>query len=287
VHGLRLAPGTDLGAFAGPARSLLRELGAVVHGLHLGVIGQIEAGVYDEWHLWPVLEGPRLVGVVLHTPPHPYAVALRPDRSAAALAQAVVGAGLEPGAVTGPPDVVQPLARSWAELTVGTPVRLLEMHLLACRRVTWPAETPPGRWRKATPDDTDEVLALTWAFVREALPGGGQDEAAHAARVTRRLRGEHGLHLWEDDEVVCVAAIGMPAEVGERIASVYTPPRHRGRGYASALVAALTQDAFDRGCAFVQLNTDVDNPTSNAVYERLGYQRVGAQATWRICPPGR
>jgi predicted GNAT family acetyltransferase len=287
VHVLRLASSADIGAFAGPARSLLRELGAVEHGLHLGVIGQIEAGVYDEWRLWSVLEGRRLVGLVLHTPPHPYAVALRPDRSATALAQAAVGAGLESGAVTGPPDVVEPLARSWAELTGGTPVRLLAMHLLTCRRVTWPTETPPGRWRKATPDDTDEVVALTWAFVREALPGAAQDEAAHAARVTRRLRDEHGLHVWVTDEVVCVAAIGMPAEGGERIASVYTPPRHRGRGYASALVAALTEDAFDRGCAFVQLNTDVDNPTSNAIYERLGYHRAGAQATWRVHVPDR
>jgi RimJ/RimL family protein N-acetyltransferase len=286
VHVLRLASSADIGAFAGPARSLLRELGAVEHGLHLGVIGQIEAGVYDEWRLWSVLDGHRIVGVVLHTPPHPYAVALRPDRSATALAHAFVAAGLEPGDLSGPPELVEPVARSWAELTAGTPVRLLAMHLLTCRRVRWPAETPPGRWRKATPDDADEVIALTWAFVGEALPGAAKDESAHAARVRRHLRGEHGLHLWENDEVVSVAAIGMPAEGGERIASVYTPPRHRGRGYASALVAALTQDAFDRGCDHVQLNTDVDNPTSNAIYERLGYQRVGAQATWRVHAPG-
>jgi predicted GNAT family acetyltransferase len=149
-----------------------------------------------------------------------------------------------------------------------------------------PQEPPPGRCRKASIEDLEVVLAFHGAFVREALPDEADDDEVRAARVERRLRGEHGIHLWEDGEVVAVAAIGMPAEGGERVASVYTPPRLRGRGYASALVAAVTQDAFARGCSFVQLNTDVDNPTSNAIYERLGYERVGEQATWRVAPAG-
>jgi predicted GNAT family acetyltransferase len=279
---LRLAPDHDLGRFADLARPLLRGLGTVEHGLHLGVIGQIEAGLYDDHRLWTVREGSDVVGIVLRTAPYPYAVALRPDRSTTALAQAVVGAGLEVGDLTGSSTVVGPLASAWAALVGGHATRILAMHLLRCVEVIPPSEPPSGRCRKASIEDRDVVLEFHGAFMREALPNETQDELERADRVERRLRGEHGIHLWEDGEVVAMAAIGMPAEGGERVASVYTPPRLRGRGYASALVAAVTQDAFDRGCSFVQLNTDVDNPTSNAIYERLGYERVGEQATWRV-----
>jgi predicted GNAT family acetyltransferase len=282
---LRLAPDEDLGRFAGRARPLLRDLGTVEHGLHLGVIGQLEAGFYDTYRLWAVQEGRDVVGLVLHTPPYPYAVALRPDRSATALAQAFAGARLEPGDLTGPSQVVEPLATAWAGLLGGEASRLMAMHLLRCDEVIPPAQPPPGRCRKASIEDLEVVLELTDAFLREALPDERQDAGERAVRIERRLRGEHGIHLWEDDdEVVALAAIGMPAEGGERVASVYTPPRLRGRGYASALVAAVTRDAFDRGCSFVHLNTDTTNPTSNAIYERLGYERVGAQATWRVRP---
>jgi predicted GNAT family acetyltransferase len=54
---------------------------------------------------------------------------------------------------------------------------------------------------------------------------------------------------------------------------VYTPPACRGRGYASALVAELSQRVLGRGERVI-LYTDLDNPTSNAIYQRIGYVAV-------------
>ncbi|MBA3875975.1 MAG: hypothetical protein C0498_03420 [Anaerolinea sp.] len=56
--------------------------------------------------------------------------------------------------------------------------------------------------------------------------------------------------------------------------SVYTPPRHRGRGFASNLVAEVSQAQLDAGRRFVVLFTDLANPTSNAIYQEIGYQPV-------------
>jgi predicted GNAT family acetyltransferase len=53
-----------------------------------------------------------------------------------------------------------------------------------------------------------------------------------------------------------------------------TPAPLRGNGYAGACVAAATADAIagpGRSCV---LNTDLANPTSNALYQRLGYRQV-------------
>jgi predicted GNAT family acetyltransferase len=286
VTGLRLVPAHDLSASFSPARELLRTLGVVTYGLHLGVLGQVEAGdVYDEAHLWWVREGQVDVGLVLRTPPHPYALALRPDRSAVALAAALVGARLPAADLTGPAAVVEPAARAWAAHVGGGARPVLRMHVLTCTAVRPPEPTPAGRARRATVADADVVTSFTRGFLRDALPDDDQDPDERAQRFAGRLQGDHGIHLWEDGQVVSMAAIGMPAEGGERIGAVYTPPAHRGRGYAGALVAAVTEEALDRGCAYVQLNTDVDNPVSNALYERLGYDRVGEQATWRIGAP--
>jgi predicted GNAT family acetyltransferase len=59
---------------------------------------------------------------------------------------------------------------------------------------------------------------------------------------------------------------------------VYTPPELRGRGYASALVAALSEQMVERGRRFCFLYTDLANPTANAIYVRIGYEQVAESA---------
>ena len=59
---------------------------------------------------------------------------------------------------------------------------------------------------------------------------------------------------------------------GVRVGYVYTPPPFRGQGYATAAVATLSQRLLERGRRFCCLYADLANPTSNAVYERIGYQ---------------
>jgi len=55
---------------------------------------------------------------------------------------------------------------------------------------------------------------------------------------------------------------------------VYTPPAYRRRGYASACGAALSQLILDAGRRFCFLYTDLANPTSNQIYQQIGYEHV-------------
>jgi predicted GNAT family acetyltransferase len=106
----------------------------------------------------------------------------------------------------------------------------------------------------------------------------GRAEAREA--VEHRLApGDGGFELWEDGgEVVSLSGWGGPTPNGIRIGPVYTPPEHRGRGYATALVAGLSQALLDGGRRFCFLYTDLANPTSNAIYERIGYVKVAESA---------
>jgi predicted GNAT family acetyltransferase len=58
------------------------------------------------------------------------------------------------------------------------------------------------------------------------------------------------------------------------VIAVYTPPGLRGRGYGGAVTAAVTRAALDAGAEDVVLFTDLANPISNALYQRLGYRPV-------------
>ena len=70
-----------------------------------------------------------------------------------------------------------------------------------------------------------------------------------------------------------------------RVGPVYTPPGLRGQGYAGAVTAAVSQAARDAGAGQVLLFTDLANPTSNALYQRLGYQPVEDRAVWSFTRP--
>ena len=59
-----------------------------------------------------------------------------------------------------------------------------------------------------------------------------------------------------------------------RVGPVYTPPEDRGHGWASALVAEGTQWLLDEGREWVCLYTDLSNPTSNRIYQAIGYEPV-------------
>jgi predicted GNAT family acetyltransferase len=69
-----------------------------------------------------------------------------------------------------------------------------------------------------------------------------------------------------------------------RVAGVYTAPAHRQRGYGGAVTAVATQAALDAGASAVVLFTDLANPTSNALYQRLGYRPVADRVLLRLTP---
>ena len=146
-----------------------------------------------------------------------------------------------------------------------------------------PVPGVPGRLRPASSDDRDLVIDWVEAFMREAF--GDADPAAVAADVDRWLAGRgRTLHLWEDGDVVSLAGIGGRTPNGIRIGPVYTPPAARRRGYASALVAAVSQAALDAGRRFCFLFTDQANPTANHIYGAIGYEPVRDVVAYRFEP---
>jgi predicted GNAT family acetyltransferase len=141
-----------------------------------------------------------------------------------------------------------------------------------CRAVEYRPNVP-GRMRLAEPRDREVVARWAQRLSLEALGEPRSDE--DALRSTDAHIAAREMFVWEaDGRCVSLAAAVQPTAHGIRINNVYTPPELRGHGYASALVAAVTQHVLDAGRRFAFLHTDLANPTSNGIYARIGYRRV-------------
>jgi predicted GNAT family acetyltransferase len=142
-----------------------------------------------------------------------------------------------------------------------------------CRRVIPPPQVNGSR-RVTTPADTPLLAEWIQAFLREA--GGENPTLEETTASAERHIASGGTHFWVvDDEPVSYTGAYNYTRNGVRVGPVFTPPEHRRRGYAAALVADVTQAELDSGRMFAYLYTNLANPTSNALYQRLGYRRVG------------
>jgi predicted GNAT family acetyltransferase len=254
------------------------------HNLILGLAATLRdhPALYPEYRLWLVRDRGEIVGAALRTPPFNVVVA-RPETDAAldALADAIDEE--LPGVVGALPEA-ETFAAAWSAKTRSTPRRQLSTRIFALERVR-PVSGVAGAMRTAVEEDRPLLVAWLQAFDEESLP----EETRHEVEsmIDHRLDAENaGLVLWEDGGgPVSVAGYGGTTPNGIRVGPVYTPPELRGRGYASALVADLSTALLAEGRTFCFLYTDLANPTSNRIYERLGYEPVCDSAAIAFDPP--
>jgi GNAT superfamily N-acetyltransferase len=209
-------------------------------------------------------------GAFLHTPPFPVLLSAVPLDAAAELAAKTL-AGRPLAGVNGYDEVATAFAAAWADDTGGQATVRMRMRLYRLAGLIWPDPSPDGAPRTA--GEGDAALLTDWftAFSSEVRETEGAD---HAAAVRERLS-YGGLTLWETGHGP-VSLAGRTRQVAGmvRVGPVYTPPRLRGHGYASAATAEVSRAALAEGADEVLLYTDLGNPVSNSIYQRLGYTQV-------------
>ena len=257
------------------------------HNLLFGILGSLrrnpEEFGEDEPYLAVLLDEGAVAGVVLRTPPFGPVLSMQERLAGVDLvADDLMTITPALAGVLGPRAAAARFAHRWSART-GVSARLaVEERIYRATAVTQPGAVP-GRARPAEPRDRAVVLQWLDAFADEALPA----EAAHldaVAWLDRRLADPDGdVLLWEDAGApVSLAAAGQATPNGLRVGPVYTPPEHRGRGYGSAVTAAVTARAFASGRRFCFLFTNLANPTSNAIYQWIGYRPVCDVDQWAL-----
>jgi predicted GNAT family acetyltransferase len=216
---------------------------------------------------WTSAEG-VVEGALLQTPPYPLLLSRVPPDAVPAAAELLADRSL-PGvnALSADADA---FAEAWQRITgcaakIGRQSRLYRLD-----RLIPPSPFAAGAGRVA--GEADRPLLVEWFVAFH----GDIGEAARAVdeMVDDRLS-YGGLTFWEvDGRPVALAGVSQPAGGTVRVSAVYTPREVRGRGYGAAVTATVTQAALDAGADDVVLFTDLANPTSNALYQRLGYRPV-------------
>jgi len=274
---MRVEHVTEPTAFLEGASSLLASDEAR-HNLAYGILATAHKNpdVYPELRGWIAhAASGRATGAALRTPPLNL-ILLRPMDALAIAALAGACDAELPGVVGAVPEV-DAFAGAWSDRHAVAPAIRFEQRIYRLETML-PTTAPPGRMRLATSAELELVVERFVAFGDEVRHG--TDDPSDVERLARlvenRLRStDAGVALWEDgDEVVSIAGFGGPTPNGIRIGPVHTPPAYRGRGYGTAVTAELSRLMLDRGYRFCFLYTDLANPTSNAIYVRIGYEPV-------------
>ena len=256
------------------------------HNLAFGILSTARAhpDVYPELRAWVTLERGRIVGAALRTPPHNLILAQPTDeRALAALAHEIDDE--LPGVVGAVPEV-DAFVDSWTSRHGRAASVVFQQRIYAVTAVM-PSPPVAGALRLATVDDRELLIAWIRAFGAEVLRADDRDDERIERGVDARLASDDaGVALWElDGRPVSLAGFGGPTPNGIRIGPVYTPPELRGQGFGTAVTAAISRRLIEGGRRFCFLYTDLANPTSNAIYMRIGYEPVCDSREVAFVPP--
>jgi predicted GNAT family acetyltransferase len=274
----------DAGEFLERAGKFLLAREAV-HNLPLGLCSRLRTHplLYGEEPYFAVaVEGDDIVAATMRTPPHNLILTEVDDPGALELLaeDAHDAFGSLPG-VGGPREPVGRFAEIWQARTGAQPEISMRLRIYEAEE-TRPPEGVAGTMRPY--EDRDRGLVIAWmdAFVDEAMTEPPPDTSEEW--LERRLGDrDNGILIWEvEGEPVSMGGHGGSTPNGARIGPIYTPPELRRRGYASALTAELTQMLLDRGRRFCFLFTDLANPTSNSIYQQIGYRPVADADQWKF-----
>ncbi len=232
---------------------------------------------------WPpllsaIVEGTGLAAAAMMTPPFnvivfsPRESQAEKEEAFACAAKGLHASGWSFPGVLGPAPDAGAFAEAWLEET-GIPFRPGMSERVYQLRQVIPPPQPPGGMRPAEDGDVELLARWLYAFWREALPHEASNREDALRSVEDRVE-DGDYFVWDDGGPVALAGKTRPTPHGCCIGPVYTPPEQRGRGYATALTAALSQLLLDRGFQFTALFTDLSNPTSNSIYQKVGYRPV-------------
>ena len=246
----------------------LRERGSSAFGNAAPVFG------------WHESSGGDVDGAFLQTPPFPLLVARLPEGTAASLIEALSADGRQPNGANVVGSDEAGFIAAWTAVTGGSATARQRSRLFRLARLIPPDPWPAGAARVASQDDFALLVEWHTAFVAGIRAAGENPDRIVADRLSHS-----GLMIWEADGLP-VAMAGRTREVAGvvRIAPVYTAPAHRQRGYGGAVTAAASQAALDAGASAVVLFTNLANPTSNALYQRLGYRPVCDRVLLQLAP---
>ena len=200
-----------------------------------------------------------------------------------ALAAHLAGLGHSPSTVIADHDTAGAFAKSWQRHTSAAPIPFWRTHLYRLGTLTPPQPRPEGRGRITGGQDREHVVRWCREFCTDVGEQPSIDLIDAGSWDDSRF-GDRHFTFWETPDGTPVSMAATTSVVGGmvRVDPVYTPAHLRGRGYAGAVTVEASRAALAAGATDVVLFTDPDNPTSNALYQRIGYVHIADFAGYKF-----
>jgi predicted GNAT family acetyltransferase len=250
------------------------------HPVELNVIWSImrqraDSGVPGRY--WVLESDGRVAGLVLESPPgHAAAISSLGAAHTAALAEAISGEGHRLSGVTGEACAASRFAGCWTE-RVRTPAIVEDAQRLYLLGSLVQPDGVPGHLRRAEP--SERGLIVEWLSAFQVETGSPRFEVSLAVDLALAAG---RVFIWDDEGARCLARATQPLGGISRIGAVFTPPKRRRRGYAAACVASLCEWLRVEEGANSVLYAQLRNPSSNAIYRRLGFEAVSEALAYRF-----
>jgi predicted GNAT family acetyltransferase len=252
--------------------------------LRTNVIGSVAVAVrsgrsrYDDCRWWVVTDNDVVVAMAMRTSPFAMVLAPMSHDAARLLGEAVGRLDDDLPGLSGSREVVDDVLEGYR--AAGSPGSKRATHVgrhdLMYELDTLTTPIVEGHGRLAHRHEVESLARMFTQFVDEVELS--PLSLADAREGVVKAVNEGSLFCWEHDGAVVSFAGHAPvvhagATLVGRVGPVYTPPDFRRHGYASAITALVSQHLVDQG-ARVMLFTDASNPTSNAIYQVLGYRLI-------------
>ena len=217
-----------------------------------------------------VEEENKIILAALMTPPHNILLSNFTDEAInglQGLSDYLWQSGIFVNGVNSVKKIAKQFSSLWADRATLTSKIKMEEMIYRLDRVIAP-QIPEGIFRKA--NKADFQLLSNWmpAFHMEALNEPLPPEEIN--HLKERIHSQ-SVYVWVTKEIVSVAMKTRETPNGATIGFVYTPTELRGKGYAKAVVASLSQHLLDNGFQFCALYTNLANITSNFIYQKIGF----------------
>ncbi|MFX1498799.1 MAG: GNAT family N-acetyltransferase [Promethearchaeota archaeon] len=141
---------------------------------------------------------------------------------------------------------------------------------------------------KATKKYENFVLKCARYMMVEVLAEINQEQLDETIKSFRQEldEGTSNIYLLLDDNDTPLSLVRKAGKTpnGNFINFVYTPPHLRKRGYATEVVAHISQMLLEEGNKYCFLFTDLSNTTSNSIYQKVGYHPVIDMNHYRFKP---
>ncbi|MFF5234684.1 GNAT family N-acetyltransferase [Dactylosporangium sp. NPDC000521] len=247
----------------------LRMLGTAGNGTPAAVFGWLE-------------QAGEVRATFYRFPPAGLSVTCLTPEQADTLAAHLVSLGHSLPSVSADHHTATAFAEAWQRHTGATPTPRVRLHLHRLGTLT-PPEPAPAGWGRLVGERDQEQL-MRWC--REFAADVGEAVTIDAASWAGTRFAEKRYMFWETPDGTPVSMAGVnPMAAGQvRVDPVYTPAHLRGRGYAGAVTAEVSRAALAAGATDVVLFTNAANPTSNALYQRIGYVPIADWATYDFTP---